>query len=200
MTPCPKCMRQNAEDALYCDQCRTAVSPQAGGSEHEDPCPACGGTVREVPSVLAVCADCGIALGEGGPGGQDCRLPQPEAAAPAPHAQDAAEEDGEKSPCPVCGTGNVETALQCGGCRIAFDKPRLPLACPKCEAETMDEKCACGAILTLPRLLGYVDASVKVVCSVCKQLFTVARDSCSDCGGETRPVDGLREHAASGRR
>lgn len=196
MIPCPKCARENDDKALYCDQCRTPVSPEAAGAVLEAPCPACGGAMREVPSTAAACGDCGLTLGEGGPAGQEGGHPEGEPSGPA---ETQAHDGGEKSPCPVCAVENPAGATQCGGCKLAFKKPRRPLACPKCSEESMDDKCPCGAVLTLSKLLGYVDGSVRVVCSVCKQLFTVDRDECSDCGGATRPADALRELAASGR-
>jgi predicted amidophosphoribosyltransferase len=191
MTPCPKCARQNADDALYCDQCRTAVSPAAPAPVQPDPCPACGGEVREVPSVLALCAGCGLALGEAAAeGGHAPERPAPSAPVPAP-------EPGETASCPLCGEGNPAGAPQCGGCGLAFEKPRGGRTCPKCEAESSEDQCSCGAILTLAKLLEYVDPSVRVVCSVCKQPFTVERGECSDCGGETLPADALKKLAAS---
>ncbi|MBI3300042.1 MAG: zinc ribbon domain-containing protein [Elusimicrobia bacterium] len=188
MIDCPKCSRPNADDALYCDQCRTAVSPDVPGEVHADPCPACGGAIKEVPSVLSMCQDCGIPLGETGPGGA-----HQEHAEPKPAAQEP--ETGEKTPCPVCGTENA--GKRCKGCLLNFEKSHEPLPCPKCEAEATGDTCSCGAILTLPKLLSFLDKSVRVVCPVCKQLFTVERKECSDCGAETRSADSLKAFAAS---
>ena len=190
MLPCPKCSRDNVDDALYCDQCRTAVSPGVQGPVLKDPCPACGGHVRELPSVFAACGDCGIALGEASPGGHEPRAQVPAAAEPEP---------GEKTPCPVCGVGNGPAASECAGCRIGFKASREPRTCPKCSAETDEDKCDCGAVLTLAKLLEYVDASVRVVCSVCKQPFTVDRPECSDCGARTLPAAALKALALRGR-
>lgn len=198
MLPCPKCPRENDDKALYCDQCRTAVSPEVQGSVLKDPCQACGGTVREVPSVMAACGDCGIVLGEAthGAGGQQAQGPSgPSDSSEEPASGGA----GAKTPCPVCGEGNAVGALECGRCFIGLKASREPRACPKCSAETAEEKCDCGAVLTLAKLLSYVDASVKVVCSVCKQPFTVDRRECSDCGAQTLPADALKALAASRR-
>lgn len=195
MIACPKCSRENDDKALYCDQCRTAVSPDVPSPVHKDPCPACGGQVREIPSVMAACGDCGIALGEatpaaGGRHAEDASEPAHSGAAPAVEA-------GEKVPCPVCGEGNAAGALDCAGCLIGLKPSREPRACPKCSAETSEDKCDCGAVLTLAKLLSYVDPSVKVVCSLCKQPFTVDRRECSDCGSETLPAASLKAYAAA---
>ena len=115
---------------------------------------------------------------------------------PAGPAETLRPDSGAKSPCPVCAAENPVGAALCGGCKLAFTKPRRPLACPKCSAESTEDKCDCGAVLTLSKLLSYVDGSVRVVCSVCKQLFTVDRAECSDCGGETRPADALKRLAS----
>lgn len=197
MISCPECSRENDDKALYCDQCRTAVSPESAGEILDEPCPACGGEVREVPSTKAQCGDCGISLGEAGPAGQEGG---PSEAPPTAAIGKMAQDVGEKSSCPVCAAENAASAAQCGGCKIAFEKPRQPLACPKCSAESTDEKCECGAFLTLPKLLEFVDGSVRIVCLVCKQLFTLNRDECSDCGGPTSPADALKKYAASRRR
>lgn len=192
MIPCPKCARENDDKALYCDQCRTPVTAEAPAAALAESCPACGGAVREVPVLAAVCGDCGLALGEGGPEAAGAHE-----AAPSGPAEPEAPESGPATPCPVCGTGNPARAAQCAGCQIAFTKSRNRLECPKCSAETDEEKCGCGAVLTLPKLLGYVDASVRVVCPLCKQLFTRERSECSDCGGPTRPADALKALAAA---
>lgn len=203
MIPCPKCPRQNDDEALYCDQCRTAVSPKASGEALPDPCPACGGAVREVPTTMAVCGDCGISLGDAGPEGAGAHAGGPAGAASHggagghEEAGEPAADAGEASPCPVCGTENPARAAACSECRIAFQKPRGPLECPKCSEACDEDKCGCGAVLTLTKLLGYVDPSVKVVCPLCKQLFTLDRPTCSDCGSETRPADALKAFAAS---
>lgn len=187
MIPCPKCSRENDDKALYCDQCRTPVAAASRGAVLDEACPACGGEVREVPSTAAECSDCGLALGEGGaeePPAKPGAMPE----APKP-------DDGEKSACPVCGAGNGARAGRCAGCGLCFGAAQG--ACPRCEAEAEGDKCECGAVLTLSRLLGYVDGSVKVVCSTCKQIYTIDRAACSDCGGQTRPADALRKLAAS---
>lgn len=205
MIPCPKCPRQNSDEALYCDQCRTAVSPKVSGETLADPCPACGGGVREVPTMMAVCGDCGISLGEGGPDGAAGHVDGPAGAGSGRGVPDHEEpgtepaaDAGETSPCPVCGTENPARAAACSECRIAFGAGRRMLECPKCSERTDEEKCGCGAVLTLTKLLGYVDPSVKVVCALCKQLYTIDRPTCSDCGSETRPADALKARAAAG--
>lgn len=197
MIPCPKCSRENADDALYCDQCRTGVSPEVEGASLDEPCPACGGKVKEVPSTAAMCSDCGILMGDAG--GAACAPGPHEHAAPAAQPAPAAEA-GEKEPCPVCEFENPASAALCGDCGIYFEKSRALKDCPCCEGKSDEDKCRCGAILTLPKLLSYVDGGAKVVCLGCKQLFTVARDVCSDCSSDTVPADGLKEAAAARRR
>lgn len=204
MIPCPKCPRLNDDEALYCDQCRTAVSPKVSGETLPDPCPACGGAVREVPTTMAVCGDCGISLGEGGPDGTAGHAGGPAGAGGGaagreePGAGPSADA-GEASACPVCGTENPARAAACAECRIAFGEGRRMLECPKCSERTDEEKCGCGAVLTLTKLLGYVDPSVKVVCTLCKQLYTIDRPTCSDCGSDTRPAEALKARASAGR-
>lgn len=205
MIPCPKCSRENDDKALYCDQCRTPVAPESQGAVLDEACPACGGEVREVPSTAAECSDCGLALGAGGPeeghagSEHDHGAPAKAGQKPAVVPAAPAPEDDEKTACPVCGTENGARSGGCSGCGLRFDS-RGAHACPKCEAEATGDKCECGAVLTLARLLEYVDGSVKVVCSTCKQIFTIDRAACSDCGGETRPADALKKLAAARRR
>ncbi len=146
--------------------------------------------MRELPSVMAACGDCGIALGEGGPGAAEHRAAGSSAGAEGPVPEPG--EAGEKTPCPVCGEENLVESLECGRCLIGLKPSREPRACPKCSAETAEDKCDCGAVLTLAKLLSYLDASVRVVCSVCKQPFTVDRRECSDCGAPTLPADALK--------
>lgn len=201
MIPCPKCARQNDDEALYCDQCRTAVSTEAHGGVLPDPCPACGGQVKEVPSTAALCGDCGIFLGEAGQAeGSDAAAPnapsQPRPPRPAP-APAAPAGPVETAPCPVCGDVNAVDAGECVGCGLFFTKSRTPRPCPKCEAESVEDVCGCGAVLSLRKLAGFVDGKVRVVCQVCKQLFTIDRTECSDCGGETRPAEALKAYAST---
>ncbi|MFA5137919.1 MAG: zinc ribbon domain-containing protein [Elusimicrobiota bacterium] len=189
MIQCPKCSAENDDEALFCDQCGTAISPDALGGALDQPCPACGGEVRETQSVLAVCQACGLNLGEHPASGcQEC------APAAAEHGPAPAPEEVEKWPCPVCAMENPQGAAQCSDCGIVFKKsPRLR-PCPRCSAEVSGDTCNCGAILTLDKLMEYVDPSVQSVCSVCKQLYSVKKDSCPDCGGELEPAEDLKNH------
>ena len=199
MIPCPKCSRQNADDALYCDQCRTGVSPALEGASLAEPCPACGGKVKEVPSTAAMCSDCGIFMGDAGGGACAAGHHEPAAGVKQPAAPAAASEAGPTEPCPVCALDNPVSADRCGDCGIYFEASRALRDCPCCEGKSDEDKCRCGAILTLPKLLGYVDDGAKVVCLGCKQLFMVARDVCSDCSSDTVPADGLKKAAAARR-
>lgn len=148
--------------------------------------------------MAAVCQGCGIHLGAGG--AAEACLPCQDAGAASP-AQDQESAEAEKSPCPVCETPNAVGAARCAACGIAFKKLTRPVACPQCSAESMDDKCGCGAVLTLEKLLEYVDDSIRVVCPVCKQLFSAKKDLCSDCGAALRSAGSLKKYAATaGRR
>jgi predicted amidophosphoribosyltransferase len=199
MIQCPKCSVENDDEALFCDQCGTAVSPDALGGVLDQPCPACGGEVREVQSVAAVCRVCGLNLGEHVPSScQECAPlaaehglangtgPSNSGPAPAPPAH------VETWPCPVCAVENPKGAAQCADCGIVFKKSPRPRPCPRCSAEVSGDTCDCGAILTLDKLLEYVDPSVQGVCPVCKQLYSVKKDRCPDCGGELETAEDLK--------
>jgi len=59
------------------------------------------------------------------------------------------------------------------------------------------DKCECGAIMTLPKLLEYVEPSVKFVCSRCKAPYAVFQTKCPDCGGGLLSADRLKAFAAA---
>jgi hypothetical protein len=193
MIRCPKCSSENDDEARYCDQCAAAISPGAQGAVLDMPCPACDGEVREVPVPIAVCQECGLHLAADGSPAGEC--PSGREAAP-PEAVEAPPAETEKSPCPVCEAPNPAGSARCVGCGIVFGRITRPVECPQCSAQCSDDKCGCGAVLTLSKLLEYVDSSIKVVCPVCKQLYSVKKDACSDCGSELRPADSLKTYAS----
>ena len=57
--------------------------------------------------------------------------------------------------------------------------------------------CACGALLTLPALLRYIEPSVRCVCALCKQPYAVVQQKCPDCGGAMLGAEKLKAYAAS---
>ncbi|MBI5622462.1 MAG: hypothetical protein HY924_01650 [Elusimicrobia bacterium] len=192
MISCPKCSSENGDQARYCSRCG-APAAEGPGPVLEMPCPACDGDVREVLVPMAVCQECGLHLAADGSAAESCPS-RAQAAEAAPETQPA---EPERTPCPVCETLNRESAACCKGCGIVLGKLPRRVTCPRCQAESSDEKCDCGAVLTLSKLLEYVDDSVKVVCPVCKGIFATNRDTCSDCGAALRPADSLKSYAAA---
>jgi len=59
------------------------------------------------------------------------------------------------------------------------------------------DKCECGAILTLPKLLQYVEPSVRFVCSRCKAPYSKVQEKCPDCGAGLISADRLKAFAAA---
>jgi predicted amidophosphoribosyltransferase len=219
---CPACKAENEEDAVYCDQCgQPLAAPEGVADGVEGGCPACGGVVESRGGGKGVCRSCGLELyetaGEAPPAKADagaaarltaailektgagmtlekavadsCR----EAfAAPA----DAAREPGEPQACPLCGADCPDEAKKCVGCGIWFHAFRTPQPCPRCERPVSGDKCSCGAIMTLPKLLQYVEPSVKFVCSRCKAPYAVFQAKCPDCGGGLVSADRIKAYAA----
>ena len=99
--------------------------------------------------------------------------------------------------CPLCGAENPGGAVKCAGCGIIFRETRSAQACPRCEREVRGGKCECGAILTLRKLLEYVEPSVRFVCGRCKQPYAVFQPKCPDCGGGLLSADRLKAYAKS---
>ncbi|MFA6316871.1 MAG: zinc ribbon domain-containing protein [Elusimicrobiota bacterium] len=195
MIPCPKCSAENDDQARCCDQCGSRLSEE-GGPLLEMPCPACDGDVREVLVPMAVCQECGLHLSaDGSPApSSPCR----EAAAEAPAETAATAEPAEEErPCPVCETPNRGSAEACTTCGLVFGRITHPVTCPRCQAACGDDKCDCGAVLTLSKLLEYVDPSIKVVCPSCKGLFSKKMDVCPDCGAALRSAESLRSFAST---
>lgn len=221
---CPACKAVNDSEAAYCDQCgqhlRAAEAPKEGG------CPACGAAVEIRADGDGVCSGCGLALVATPDqsccetGGADSLMPERLAAAilqrtragvvleravaeacsevlrvPAPARL---EPEGSPRTCPLCAAENPAAAPQCAGCGIWFEHLRAPQACPRCERSVSGGgACACGALLTLPALLRYVEPSVRCVCSLCKQPYAVIQQKCPDCGGGMIGAERLKAYAAS---
>lgn len=191
-------------------------------------CPACGGAVEDRGEGTGVCRSCGLELhetpgeapavtadagaverltaailrktGSGVPleraVSEGCREALSAPAAAAPGA--AAHEPGETHPCPLCGAECSEEAPRCVGCGIWFHGLRTPQACPRCERMVAGDKCECGAIMTLPKLLQYVEPSVRFVCSRCKGPYSKFQEKCPDCGGGLLSADRIKAFAAAG--
>lgn len=222
---CPACKAVNDEEAAYCDQCgqhlRAAQAPKEGD------CPACGGVVEADGEGSGVCSGCGLQLVAtpdesccAGGGAVDAGAPERLAAAilqktragldietavaqacrevlktPAPTL---AEPEGAPRACPLCAADNSAVAPQCQGCGIWFEHLRQPQSCPRCERSVSGGgACACGALLTLPALLRYIEPSVRCVCSLCKQPYAVVQQKCPDCGGGMIGAERLKDYAAS---
>ena len=194
----------------------------------EGACPACGGVVQDRGAGVGVCRSCGLELhaaeGEAPKvdAGADAAerltaailrrtaagMPLEKAAAEAcrellgaradePPATDAAEA-GKLHPCPLCGAECSEEAPRCVGCGLWFHGFRTPQACPRCDRMVAGDKCECGAIMTLPKLLQYVEPSVKFVCSRCKGPYSKFQAKCPDCGGGLISADRIKAFAAAG--
>ena len=223
---CPACKAENEADAAYCDQCGQPLSAPAGAEDGAaGGCPACGGVVEDQGGGKGVCGSCGLELseepGEAPPARADAGaverltasilkktgsgVPLEKAVAEAcretfsaPAAAEAPEpsEPGEPQECPLCGAECPDEAARCGGCGIWFHGFRTPQPCPRCDRKVSGEKCECGAILTLPKLLRYVEPSVRFVCSRCKAPYAVFQAKCPDCGGGLISADRLKAFAA----
>lgn len=221
---CPACKAENDERAVYCDQCGQPLSATAGAAEPaEGGCPACGGVVESGGGGKGVCRGCGLELAEvaeeAAPAKADAAaverltaaiLKRVAAGAPlgtavaegcreAFSAPAAAPEPGEPQECPLCGAECPDEAARCGGCGIWFHGFRTPQPCPRCERPVPGDACECGAILTLPKLLRYVEPSVRFVCSRCKAPYAVPRPECPDCGGALLSADRIKAFAAGGK-
>lgn len=223
---CPACRAENEDDAAYCDQCgQHLIAAPADGGEGEGACPACGGAVESRGGGKGACAGCGLELTETaaeppsakGDAGTAERLTAAilrktssglaleravaEACADvlgAPAPEEAAKPAGAPVPCPLCGVENPDDAARCSSCGLWFTRLRSPQPCPRCERGVAgDGKCECGAILTLPKLLEYVERSVRWVCSRCKAPYAAARPKCPDCGAALLCAERLKAFAAS---
>jgi predicted amidophosphoribosyltransferase len=101
-----------------------------------------------------------------------------------------------QEPCPVCATKNAEDADLCAGCGLAFEALNKDISCPRCALPCSGDTCACGAILTLPKLIEFLEPSVQQICPRCKQLFTGKATECAVCGADLLPAERLKAYAA----
>ncbi|MFI5345051.1 MAG: zinc ribbon domain-containing protein [Elusimicrobiota bacterium] len=119
--------------------------------------------------------------------------PAPDASAP----QASAPQAGAPAPCPLCGVENAAEAQRCVGCGLWFGRLRKAQPCPRCERPVAgDGACECGAILTLPKLLEFIEPAVKFVCSRCRAPYAVAQAKCPDCGGGLISAERIKAFAA----
>lgn len=222
---CPACKAENDEEAAYCDQCgQPLAAPEPAEEGAEDGCPACGGLVESRGDGKGVCARCGLELVEtaeepaphaadAGTAGRltaailaktQSGLTLDRAVADAcrevlsaPAAAPAASKSAEPIPCPLCGAENHEDAPHCSACGLWFRKLRTPQPCPRCERPVAgDGHCSCGAVLTLPKLLEFIEPKVRFVCGRCKAPYAVFQPKCPDCGGGLISADRIKAFAA----
>jgi predicted amidophosphoribosyltransferase len=224
---CPACKAENDDDAAYCDQCgQPLTAPESVPEDAGGACPACGGVVESRGDGKGVCRSCGLELFEteadepssADPGtvarltaailrGANAGVPLEQAvadgcrevfAASAPKdAPPAPAAAGEPLICPLCGAEGPAHAERCAGCGLWFGEPHGAHACPRCDREVRGGKCECGAILTLPKLLEYVEPAVRFVCSKCKAPYAVSQPKCPDCGGGLLSAERIKAFAAS---
>lgn len=220
---CPACKAENREEAAYCDQCGQHLRPPQAGDEGDGACPACGGKVESQGEGKGVCAGCGLELVETP---EEPAAPKADAGAverltavilektraglPMERAVSegcrevfespdlpAAAPEGAPLPCPLCGAENPESAEQCASCSLWFHTLRTPQPCPRCERPVAgDGRCSCGALLTLPKLLEFVERSVRWVCLRCKAPYAQPQPKCPDCGGALTSADRIKAFAA----
>jgi predicted amidophosphoribosyltransferase len=203
-----------------------AAAAEDGDGGVEGACPACGGQVEDRGEGLGVCRGCGLELhaapGAPPPAKADAATIErltaailkragsgiplekavadgcseifaaPDAGAEEPDAAAA----GDLQPCPLCGAECPDEAKHCGGCGIWFHSARAPRPCPRCERPVSGDKCECGAILTLPKLLQYIEPAVRFVCARCKAPYAVFQAKCPDCGGGLLSADRIKAFAA----
>ena len=220
---CPACKAENDDEAVYCDQCgQPLTAPEGAVDAVEGGCPACGGIVENRGGGKGVCASCGLELFE--TAGEapkadagaaerltaailkktEAGVPLEKAVveacgeifAPPPAAPEAGAPEGASQPCPLCGAECADSAPRCVGCGIWFDSLRKPEPCPRCERTVTADKCECGAILTLPQLLVYIEPSVRFVCTTCKAPYAIFQAKCPDCGGGLISAERIKAFAA----
>lgn len=221
---CPACKAVNDEQAAYCDQCGQHL--RAGAAPKEGDCPACGGVVEADGDGSGVCSGCGLHL-VATPDESCCSTPGADSSAPqrltaailqktragldieravaeACHevlktpAAEPSQPEGPSQNCPLCAAENPAAAPRCADCGIWFEHLRQPQPCPRCERQVpVGGSCACGALLTLPALLRYIEPSVRCVCALCKQPYAVVHQKCPDCGGKILGAEKLKAYAAS---
>ena len=199
-----------ADDGDACPACGGVVESQGGG---KGVCASCGlelfeaeeassaptadeATVARLTAAILRGTSSGLPLERAVADG--CRevfsaTPPP---SPSPEAMPA-KPAAKPLNCPLCGAEGPADAQKCGACGLWFGEPRGAHACPRCEREVQGGKCECGAILTLPKLLEYIEPAVRFVCSRCKAPYAVAQPKCPDCGGGLISADRIKAFAAS---
>ena len=221
---CPACKTENDADAAYCDQCgqHLTVAEKTDDAEQAG-CPACGGIVQDRGDGNGVCGECGLELAETptelAPDGvvekltaavlrrANAGIPIQQAVVEAcqeiyaPHSEETASAvtaTETAHPCPLCGAECPESAARCGGCGLWFHQPRAAESCPRCERPASPSgKCDCGAVLTLPKLLKYIEPSVRFICKQCKQPYTILHPKCPDCDGGLISAERIKAYAKS---
>jgi hypothetical protein len=191
---CPDCggkVKNIREGEGVCTQCGAELVEDKDGARDEPPpelTPSrkLSRLIQEklrtgLPLGLAIEAACDELI----PGPSDVKRPE----APSPKI--------ENEECPVCGASNDKAAAKCSGCGILFSKSSAePIPCPRCSMPCSGERCSCGAFLTLPKLLEYVDSTVLYVCPRCKQLFNAVTVKCSDCDAGVILAARLKRYAS----
>lgn len=224
---CPACGADNDVDAAFCDQCGLSMSeepegcPDCGGEvqaagDGKGVCTKCGAQLSEQPSPtpailpvaeLPACCPAPADLSRLLSGkilqkldaGMALELAVQTSCEECLSGSEDPAEAGGLAACPVCGTGNPPQARLCRDCGISFSTAGRPIPCPRCTKPCSGDTCACGAIMTLPKLLSYVDDSVSYVCPRCKHLLTVKAEECPTCAGNVIPADRLKACAAEER-
>ncbi len=203
----------SSDDAGGCPACGGAVESRGGGkgvcarcglelfeAEGDAPAPAAAdaGTAERLTAAILRGAASGLPLERAVSDGirEVFSAPAPAAAA-ASEAPTAAKAPSEKLSCPLCGAEGPADAEQCGACGLWFGELHGAQPCPRCERPVRGSKCECGAILTLPKLLEYVEPSVRFVCLRCKAPYAASRPKCPDCGGSLTSAARLKSFAAT---
>lgn len=182
---CPSCKAENDGEARFCDQCGGRL-PETGGDEA---CPACGGRLVPIGGGGGDCGSCGL------------HVPAPEDEQPAAEPGPApAAAPANLVPCPLCGEQVRDDVASCPSCGLWYESPRTPQPCPRCGQPAGPDDCGCGAILTLDKLLTFLEASVRFVCRKCKSPYARLPEGavkCPDCGGALLPAERLKAYARS---
>jgi DNA-directed RNA polymerase subunit RPC12/RpoP len=221
---CEKCRSENEGDADYCDQCGAPLYKGPGTGDEDDAVRCdCGGAIKETTKGQGVCDSCGaryvdsdydpaagnVAPEPGAketPGQELARRIKEKLASGMPldpaievsceEFFSGTEDKPESEPCPLCGKENVKGAAMCAGCRILFRGKSVE--CPRCGEQASGDRCSCGAILTLKKLLEYMEPEVLYVCPKCHQPFEKTIVDCPDCGERVLHADRLKKHASAG--
>jgi predicted amidophosphoribosyltransferase len=184
---CPACKAVNDGEARYCDQCAQRLVP-SDDAPNDDACPACGGKVEERGERL-VCTGC------------ELEFTRAEEAEPVVVKASEAAAATALVPCPLCGEPTRDDAPTCGACGLWFDTPRKPVPCPRCGKPAGPDDCSCGAIITLDKLLQFVEPAVRFVCKKCKSPYGKLPDAtstkCPSCGGQVLSAERLKTYARS---